>query len=111
MPIAELFAAQAAICLQAVINFLEELAMSPEEGCIEGQAPLQDVAEIIVLHDVVYSGEPVVSVPLLSKLMDDHEAGLNKKMATNSEKVTILSSLGSYLSDLRLNLSTRSQYE
>ena len=82
-----------------------------EEALVEGYAPLQDVEEVMFHHVVIDLGLTIVNVVLGSKLMDDHEARLNKQRVTNYWKEMTSSSLGSYLSDLRLNLPIMSQYE
>ena len=61
--------------------------------------------EIMMLHVIVDIGLNVVLVVLLSKLVDDHETSLNKKIVTNYLNVMVWLSLGSYLSDLRLTKS------
>lgn len=80
---AEFGTAQGAICLQDIIYIFEEPIMPPEEGAIEDETSLQDVVEVIILHLIIDEGLAVVFVPLLSKLMKDHEVGLNKKIVTN----------------------------
>ena len=54
-----------------------------EEALVEGYAPLQDVEEVMFHHVVIDLGLTIVNVVLGSKLMDDHEARLNKQRVTN----------------------------
>ena len=98
MPLAEFGTAQFIIVLQNIVDLYEESTVSPVKWIAEYQASLHYVAEIVILHLIIDQGDAVVFVPLLSKLVENHEFRLNKKIVTNSLNSMTLSELGSYLS-------------